>query len=59
MGAREYLGTLLSRREVAVPDKKLAKLLKLKKDDELTYFNLQRDRSPHFAKSGKTSVSSA
>lgn len=33
-------------------DKKLAKLLKLKKDDELTYFNLQRYMSPHFAKSG-------
>ena len=42
-----------------LPDKKLAKLLKLKKDDELTYFNLQRYMSPHFAKSGKTSVSSA
>ena len=42
-----------------LPDKKLAKLLKLKKDDELTYFNLQRYMSPHFAKSGKTVVSSA
>ena len=37
-----------------LPDKKLAKLLKLKKDDELTYFNLQRYMSPHFAKSGKS-----
>ena len=32
------------------PDKKLTSLLKLKKDDELTYFNLQRYMSPHFAK---------
>ena len=33
-------------------DAKLRKLLKLKKDDELTYFNLQRYMSPHFAKAG-------
>ena len=39
-------------------DAKLRKLLKLKKDDELTYFNLQRYMSPHFAKAGK-SVTSA
>jgi chromatin remodeling complex protein RSC6 len=32
------------------PDKKLTSLLKLKKGDELTYFNLQRYMSPHFAK---------
>ena len=32
------------------PDSKLASLLKLKKTDELTYFNLQRYMSPHFAK---------
>ena len=32
------------------PDTKLATLLKLKKTDELTYFNLQRYMSPHFAK---------
>lgn len=32
------------------PDNKLAALLKLKKTDELTYFNLQRFMSPHFAK---------
>ena len=32
------------------PDAKLAALLKLKKTDELTYFNLQRYMSPHFAK---------
>jgi len=37
-----------------LPDSKLRKLLKLKKDDELTYFNLQRYMSPHFAKGGKS-----
>jgi len=31
------------------PDAKLKSLLKLKKGDELTYFNLQRYMSPHFA----------
>jgi len=35
------------------PDTKLAALLKLKKTDELTYFNLQRYMSPHFAKAVK------
>ena len=35
------------------PDSKLQTLLKLKKTDELTYFNLQRYMSPHFAKSEK------
>ena len=34
-------------------DAKLRTLRKLKKDDELTYFNLQRFMSPHFAKSAK------
>ena len=34
-----------------LPDKKLTKLLKLKKEDELTYFNLQRYMSHHFTKS--------
>lgn len=33
------------------PDAKLKKLLKLKAGEELTYFNLQRYMSPHFAKS--------
>lgn len=37
-----------------LPDNKLRKLLKLKKEDELTYFNLQRYMSPHFAKGGKS-----
>jgi len=35
------------------PDAKLAALLKLKKEDVLTYFNLQKFMSPHFAKSVK------
>jgi upstream activation factor subunit UAF30 len=35
------------------PDKKLASLLKIQSGDELTYFNLQRYMSPHFAKSQK------
>jgi chromatin remodeling complex protein RSC6 len=38
------------------PDTKLAALLKLKKTDELTYFNLQRYMSPHFAKVVKEAV---
>ena len=36
-----------------IPDTKLATLLKLKKSDELTYFNLQKYMSPHFAKAVK------
>jgi chromatin remodeling complex protein RSC6 len=38
------------------PDTKLATLLKLKKTDELTYFNLQKYMSPHFAKAVKVEV---
>jgi len=38
------------------PDAKLAALLKLKKTDELTYFNLQKYMSPHFAKNVKAEV---
>ena len=38
------------------PDSKLAALLKLNKTDELTYFNLQRYMSPHFAKAVKSDV---
>ena len=41
------------------PDAKLASLLKLKKTDELTYFNLQKFMSPHFAKANKEVVTSA
>ena len=33
-----------------IPDKKLRTLLKLKKEDELTYFNLQKYMSHHFPK---------
>ena len=35
------------------PDAKLSALLDLKKTDELTYFNLQRYMSQHFAKTAK------
>ena len=35
---------------IIVPDTKLKSLLKIKKGEELTYFNLQRYMSPHFAK---------
>ena len=40
-------------------DSKLRKLLKLTKEDELTYFNLQKYMSPHFAKSGAAAVANA
>ena len=33
-----------------VPDQKLTVLLKIGKDDELSYFNLQRYMKPHFIK---------
>jgi chromatin remodeling complex protein RSC6 len=39
-----------------IPDSKLSTLLNMKKDDELTYFNLQRYMSPHFAKSSSVKV---
>jgi chromatin remodeling complex protein RSC6 len=38
------------------PDSKLAGLLKIQKGEELTYFNLQRYMSPHFAKSDKSAA---
>ena len=38
------------------PDAKLAALLKIQSSDELTYFNLQRYMSPHFAKNVKVEV---
>ena len=38
------------------PDKSLATLLKIKSGDELTYFNLQRYMSPHFAKAAPKMV---
>jgi len=42
-----------------IPDQKLQTLLKLKKTDELTYFNLQRYMSPHFHKAEKAVTASA
>ena len=43
-----------------IPDTKLKSLLKIKKGDELTYFNLQTYMSPHFAKaSDKVQTASA
>jgi len=36
------------------PDAKLSKLLKLNKNDELTYFNLQRYMKHHFIKATAT-----
>lgn len=36
------------------PDAKLTKLLKVQKDDELTFFNLQRYMKPHFAKASES-----
>ena len=41
------------------PDGALQKLLRLKKSDELTYFNLQRYMSPHFAKQGQAPLASS
>lgn len=40
------------------PDSKLKKLLSIKADDELTYFNLQRYMSPHFQKLGQPALNS-
>jgi chromatin remodeling complex protein RSC6 len=42
-----------------LPDAKLKKLLKLKDDDELTYFNLQRFMSPHFSTAAKVAAAVA
>jgi chromatin remodeling complex protein RSC6 len=41
------------------PDAKLAKLLKLSKEDELTYFNLQRFMKHHFIKAEVPAVATA
>jgi len=41
------------------PDAKLLKLLKLKKGDELTYFNLQKYMAAHFAKSSAAPAAAA
>ena len=40
-------------------DKKLSTLLKLKSSDELTYFNLQKYMSPHFAKAGAAALANS
>ena len=45
-----------NRRKI-VPDAPLQKLLNVKKDDEVTYFNLQKYMKVHFPKSGTTTVS--
>ena len=42
-----------------IADKKLTSLLKLQKGDELTYFNLQKYMSPHFAKASDKLATSA
>jgi upstream activation factor subunit UAF30 len=41
------------------PDAKLKSLLKLKKGEELTYFNLQRYMSPHFSTTAKAALAAA
>jgi len=41
------------------PDAKLKSLLKLKKGEELTYFNLQRYMSPHFSTTAKAALALA
>jgi chromatin remodeling complex protein RSC6 len=41
------------------PDKKLSNLLKLEKDDKLTYFNLQKYMKHHFLKESDIGVSSS
>ena len=38
------------------PDKSLRTLLKIPKEEQLTYFNLQRYMSPHFAKMGQSAA---
>ena len=38
------------------PDETLTKLLKIPKGDELTFFNLQKYMSPHFAKASATTA---
>ena len=42
-----------------VPDAKLTTLLKLSKEDELSYFNLQRYMKPHFIKAEAAPVATA
>jgi chromatin remodeling complex protein RSC6 len=42
-----------------IPDAALAKLLKISKNDELTYFNLQRYLAPHFPSSTANTAAAA
>jgi len=42
-----------------LPDASLAKLLKISKDDTLTYFNLQRYMAPHFPSSASNTAAAA
>jgi len=42
-----------------IPDKKLCKLLSCKKDDDVTYFNLQRWLKPHFIATPATPAKTA
>ena len=42
-----------------IPDAALSKLLKIKKDDTLTYFNLQRYMAPHFPSTGAAAAAAA
>ena len=42
-----------------IPNTKLNKLLKIKKGEELTYFNLQKYMSPHFAKAADKAAAAA
>jgi len=44
---------------IILPDTKLKSLLKIKKGEELTYFNLQRYMSPHFAKASSKESTAA
>ena len=44
---------------IIIPDTKLASLLKIGKNEELTYFNLQKYMSPHFAKMNKDSATTS
>ena len=39
---------------IIIPDATLGKLLNIKKDEQLTFFNLQKYMSPHFAKASSS-----
>ena len=44
---------------IILPDAVLTKLLKISKGEELTFFNLQKYMSPHFAKATATAATTA